>query len=332
MAFQIRQARRSASKLRALLQGPSGSGKTWGALEIAKGLGGATVVIDTEEGSSDAYDDRHEFKVLDLKPPFTPERYVEALNDAEASGADIIIVDSVTHCWSGPGGCLELLEDVARAEFRGNTWSAWSKLTPRWRAFVDRILRSRCHVIATGRSKTETAQEDQGGRKVVKKLGMKLEARDGLEYEFTVCLDLVHDGHFATVSKDRTGLFTGRDPKPITVETGRALAAWLQGSAAPVGGAAAPRATVGIESAQAPPPASDPRDDGRLEEIDRTVARATIAIGKARTREDVEAIRRLIGERLDEGRLGHPEAEALLRELDERESRIIAQEAADAVA
>ena len=58
------------------------------------------------------------------------------------------------------------------------------------------------------------------------KLGMKLEARDGLEYEFTTVLDLIHDGHYATVSKDRTGIFGG-DPKPITIDTGKRLADWL---------------------------------------------------------------------------------------------------------
>ena len=228
---QIRKARRSATKLRLLLAGPSGSGKTWGALSIAKGMGGRTVVIDTEEGSSDLYDHLHEFDVIDLRPPFSPEAYIEAITAAEAAGYEVIIIDSVTHCWSGPGGCLELLEDVAKAQFRGNTWSAFSVITPRWRAFVDKILRSPAHVICCGRSKTETAQVDDHGKKKVAKLGMKLEARDGLEFEFTCCLDIIHDGHYATVSKDRTGLFSG-DPKPITAETGSRLAEWLAGGKA----------------------------------------------------------------------------------------------------
>ena len=228
---QIRKARRSATKLRLLLAGPSGSGKTWGALSIGKGMGGRTVVIDTEEGSSDLYDHLHEFDVIDLRPPFSPEAYIEAITAAESAGYEVIIIDSVTHCWSGPGGCLEILEDVAKAQFRGNTWSAFSVITPRWRAFVDKILRSPAHVICCGRSKTETAQVDDHGKKKVAKLGMKLEARDGLEFEFTVCLDIIHDGHYATVSKDRTGLFQG-DPKPITAETGRRLAEWLAGGKA----------------------------------------------------------------------------------------------------
>lgn len=225
---QIRKARRSATKLRLLLTGPSGSGKTWGALQIAKGIGGKCVVIDTEEGSSDLYDHLHDFDVIDLRPPFSPERYIEAIAAAENAGYEVIIVDSVTHCWSGSGGCLEILEDVAKAQFRGNTWSAFSVITPRWRAFVDKLLRSPAHVICSGRSKTETAQVDDHGKKKVAKLGMKLEARDGLEFEFTCVLDLIHDGHYATVSKDRTGLFAG-DPKPITTETGKRLAEWLAG-------------------------------------------------------------------------------------------------------
>jgi hypothetical protein len=215
--------------MRLLLTGPSGSGKTYGGLLVAKGLGSQrTIVIDTEQGSSDLYDRLHDFDVIDLAPPFTPEAYIEAIDAAEGAGADCIVIDSISHEWNGKGGCLELVDEIARAKFKGNSWSAWSELTPRHRAFVDRMLRSSAHIIATGRSKTETAQVDDHGRKRVVKLGMRLESRDGAEYEFTTVLDIVHDGHFAVASKDRTGIF-GSDPKPITVETGKRLADWLAG-------------------------------------------------------------------------------------------------------
>jgi hypothetical protein len=197
-------------------------------LTLSKGIGGRTVVIDTEQGSSDMYDELHEFDVVDLGPPFTPERYIECITACENAGYDIIIVDSITHEWNGKGGCLELVDEIARAKFKGNTWSAYSEITPRHRAFIDAMLRSNAHIIATARAKTETAQVDEGGRKRVVKLGMAAETRQGVEFEFDVVLDLVHDGHFATVSKDRTGVFSG-DPKPITVETGRRLAEWLAG-------------------------------------------------------------------------------------------------------
>jgi hypothetical protein len=232
MAVAIRQARRRATKLRLLLEGPSGSGKTFGGLTVAKGLGcKRVIVIDTEQGSSDLYDTILPFDVIDLSPPFTPEKYIEAIEAAEEAGADCIIIDSISHEWNGKGGCLELVDEIARAKFKGNTWSAYSEITPRHRAFIDRMLRSSAHIIATTRSKTETAQVNEGGRTKVVKLGMKAETRDGVEYEFTTCLSLVHDGHFAVAAKDRTGLFSG-DPKPITVETGKRIAEWLSGGKA----------------------------------------------------------------------------------------------------
>ena len=157
----FKKAQRSLSKLRLAVQGPSGSGKTYGALMLAKGLGGKIAVIDTERGSASLYADlagMPEFDVLDLEAPYTPEKYVEAIHAAEEEGYDVLIVDSMTHEWDGQGGCLELIDQIARAKFRGNTWSAWSELTPRHRKFVDAMLQSKCHIIATMRSKTETVR------------------------------------------------------------------------------------------------------------------------------------------------------------------------------
>ena len=309
MGISIRKARRSATKLRILLTSPSGGGKTFGALLLAKGLGGRTVVIDTEEGSSDLYDELHDFDVIDLKPPFTPERYVEAISAAEAAGYEVIVVDSVTHCWSGKGGCLELVDDIAKAQFRGNTWSAFSVITPRWRAFVDAILRSSAHIVCTGRSKTETAQVEDHGKKKVAKLGMKLEARDGLEYEFTTVLDLVHDGHYATVSKDRTGIFSG-DPKPITVETGKRLAEWLAGAEpAP---AAKPRPAQPPKAAEAAEPEDAPP---KVAEI----------LGHIQAAKTVKALGRM-GDRIDEltseGHLDDLEVAELMGAINRRHQEI----------
>lgn len=228
--MQFTKAVRKKAKLRLALTGPSGSGKTYGALMIAKGLGGKIAVIDTEHGSASLYSHLAEFDTLELSAPYSPERYIEAIKAAEAAGYETLIIDSTTHEWNGSGGCLEINERLAHAKFRGNTWSAWNETTPRHRAFIDALLQADMHIIATGRSKTETSQVEEGGRKKVVKLGMKTEQRDGYEYEFTVVLDLIHDGHYATASKDRTGLFAG-DPKPVGEDTGRMLAQWLDGGA-----------------------------------------------------------------------------------------------------
>lgn len=224
--MEFKKAVRKRAKLRLALSGPSGSGKTYGGLLIAKGLGGRIAVIDTEEGSASMYSHLCDFDSLELKPPYSPERFIEALRLAEKNNYDIVIIDSVTHEWSGSGGCLEINDRLAKAKYKGNTWSAWSETTPRHRAFIDAINQSPCHVIATMRSKVETAME---GRTVFK-LGMKDEQRDGTEYEFTIVLNVIHDNHYAKASKDRTGLF--KEPHIITPATGKLLMEWLNSGAA----------------------------------------------------------------------------------------------------
>lgn len=230
--MQFQKAQRKKAKLRLGITGPSGSGKTWGALKIASGLGGSIAVIDTERGSASLYAHLTDFDVLELNPNYTPERFIEALRAAETAGYETVIIDSITHEWSGVGGCLELVDQIAAAKYRGNSWSAWNEMTPRHRALLDAILRSPCHIIVTMRSKTETTQTEENGKKKVVKLGMKAEQRDGFEYEMTTVLDLTHDQHYALASKDRTGLFSG-DPKPITADTGAMLREWLESGAEP---------------------------------------------------------------------------------------------------
>lgn len=225
MFFQ--KATRKQARLRLALTGPSGSGKTYGALLIAKGLGCKTAVIDTERGSASLYSNGFDFDVLELSPPFAPERFITAIKAAEDAGYECIIIDSATHEWSGTGGCLEINEQLAASRLRGNTWSAWNETTPRHRSFIDAMVQSKMHIIATGRSKTETAQQDSNGKKSIIKLGVKTEQRDGFEYEFTVVLDIVHDGHWATASKDRTGLFSDKAPTQISEKTGAELLDWL---------------------------------------------------------------------------------------------------------
>ncbi len=231
MAFV--KATRKKSKLRLALTGPSGSGKTFSALTVAKGMGGKIAVIDTEKGSASLYSHVVDFDVMELSPPYTPERFIGAIKEAQAAGYATLIIDSITHEWSGAGGCLELVDEIAKARYKGNTWSAWNDITPRHRAFIDAMLQADMHIIATVRSKTETSQTEDGGKKKVVKLGMKAEQRDGVEYEFTIVLDIIHAGHFADATKDRTGLFMGRDPVVLSVSTGEQLLSWLDGGAEP---------------------------------------------------------------------------------------------------
>lgn len=218
----FKKAERKQAKLRLALAGPSGSGKTYSALLLAQGLGGRIAVLDTEHGSASLYADLVDFDAMELHAPYSPERYIEVIVAAEQAGYDTLIIDSYSHEWTGSGGCLEQNETVAHQKFRGNTWAAWNETTPRHRKLTDKILTSSMHIICTMRSKTETVQGE--GKKILK-LGMKSEQRDGTDYEFTVVLDLTHDGHTATASKDRTKLFD--QPELISADTGARLLAWL---------------------------------------------------------------------------------------------------------
>jgi hypothetical protein len=216
------KAERKQAKLRLALAAPSGAGKTYSALLLAKGLGGKIAVLDTESGSASLYADLVEFDVVELCAPFTPERYIDVITAAEKAGYDTLIIDSYSHEWTGSGGCLEANEQLAHSKFKGNTWAAWNETTPRHRKLTNKILGSSMHIICTMRSKTETVQGE--GKKIIK-LGMKSEQRDGSDYEFTVVLDVSHDSHEASASKDRTKLFTGYEV--IGEHTGKMLLEWL---------------------------------------------------------------------------------------------------------
>lgn len=220
---QLKKATRKRVKLRLNLSAPSGAGKTYSALRMAKGLCDdweKIAVIDTENGSASLYSDLGDFNVIDLTPPFTPEKYIEAIKTCVNAGIEVIIIDSSTHEWA----CLlEENELLAQAKFRGNTWSAWSSTTPRHDRFINAVLHADAHVITCTRSKTETVMGDD---KRVKKVGMKDVQREGWEYELTVSLNIDRDTHLAIASKDRTNLFEGKNPFLITEETGEEIAKW----------------------------------------------------------------------------------------------------------
>jgi len=226
--MQLQKATRKKSKLRLNISGPAGSGKTYSALKMAKGLIGdwsKIAVIDTENGSASLYEHLGGFQTVDLQAPFTPERYIEAIDMCIAGGIECIIIDSSSHEWSGSGGCVEINEHLAQTKFKGNTWSAWSQTTPRHDAFVNKVLQCPVHVITCTRSKMETVMTDD---KKVKKLGMKDIQREGWEYELTVSLNLDRDTHTAQASKDRTELFEGLDPFVITEKTGEVIKQWCE--------------------------------------------------------------------------------------------------------
>lgn len=203
----FQKAVKTQAKLRMAIDGPSGSGKTYTALIAATALanGGKIAVIDTERGSASLYSDRFEFDVAVLDT-FSPLKYVELIEEAEQAGYAVIVIDSLSHAWEGEGGALDMVDDAAKRSQSKNTFTAWKDVTPLHRRLVDAMLQSKCHIIATMRSKTEYVIEEveRNGRKVQtpRKIGMAPIQRAGMEYEFTIVGDMDLDHNFI-VSKSR---------------------------------------------------------------------------------------------------------------------------------
>jgi hypothetical protein len=223
----FQKARRSSSKLRLALTGPAGSGKTYSSLQIAKGLGGKIAMIDTERGSGSLYANICDYDVLRIDPPFEPRKYIEGIKAAEEAGYDLLIIDSLSHAWAGEGGILTIHDRTAKSV--RNSFDAWREVTPQHNQLVDAILASTCHIIVSMRTKTGYEVTSENGKTKVSKVGLAPIQREGLEYEFTCVLDLGVDGHVATASKDRTGLFDGTRLTP-TSEMGKTLLNWLNNS------------------------------------------------------------------------------------------------------
>lgn len=254
--FDFKKAERKKAKLRLALCGPSGSGKTYSALLIAKGLGGKVALIDTEKGSGDLYADNPEIGLdyysVQFTPPYSPERAVAAIRAAKDAGFDVVIFDSLSHIWMGEGGLLDMVDLAARSK-RGNSFAAWKEVKPHEKKFLEALTGTDIHIIATMRTKTawEVEKDERTGKTRPVKVGMKPEQREGLEYEFTLVLDLSVDGNVATASKDRTSLFRGRHFVP-SEETGRELLAWLNAGSEP-------EAATPTSPAAVPAPASQDR-------------------------------------------------------------------------
>jgi DNA polymerase III delta prime subunit len=225
MAVQIRKASRKKVKMRMAFEGPAGSGKTTSALLVAKGLCGSldkVIVIDTENRSSELYANLGDFSVIEMTPPFSPEKFIEAIKAAENADFEVIIIDSASAEWIGKGGILDI-----HGAMPGNSFTNWAKIGPRHQAFIDAMLQSTAHVICNLRTKTEYVLVEKNGKQVPEKVGMKSETRDNLDYEMTIVFTMDIKNN-ASTSKDRTNLFFNKPQFIPTEETGKLIAAWCE--------------------------------------------------------------------------------------------------------
>ena len=205
MTFKKKTASRALRKVRILLTGVSGSGKSLGGLYLAKGLletGKKLVVIDTESGSANEYEGLMPYEVIQFDPPYTPERYIEAMEYAvrETPDIGILMVDSISHEWKL---MLEQKDAFVNDNPGCNQWTAWGPFTKRHDAFLDRLLHLPCHVFCTARSKTKYVI---GEKNRPHKVGVNPIIREETDFDFNPEFDFSRDTHKFTV-KSRSGEF-----------------------------------------------------------------------------------------------------------------------------
>jgi len=151
-------------------------------------------MIDTERGSGELYADDFEYDVDQLGAPYSPDRYIERINEAERAGYDVLIIDSGSHAWTGTGGVVDMANKWGSGS--KNPFGGWDKATPEQNRFVDRMLSYGGHMILCLRTKTAyEVQETEKGKKTPVKVGLAPVQRDGIEYEFTLTFDLDVDGN-----------------------------------------------------------------------------------------------------------------------------------------
>lgn len=217
----FQKAKREQLWVKVAMAGPSGSGKTYSGLRLARGLaekcGSRIAAIDTENGRIRYYADEFDFDDMQFETPFTPEKYIEAIDSAVEAGYKVLVIDSMSHEWDY---CLEVHNKMP-----GNSYTNWAKITPRHDAFMEKILQAPIHVIATMRGKDEYVLEEKNGKQVPKKVGLGYKQRDGVEYNYTVTFNIAQDTHVADVTKDNTHLFEGRYDM-LTEKDGVALYNW----------------------------------------------------------------------------------------------------------
>lgn len=236
----LKRAVRAKMKVPIMLMGASGSGKTVSALLIAKGIvwemfpdlsdderWGKIAVIDTEHSRSTLYagmtiegQEIGSFLHYDLTAPFTPQRYKEAFMECKSAGCEVVIVDSITHAWSGEGGVLDKVNAL------GGKFSDWNKVKPDENELLSIFLDTDVHVIACVRSKQgyELTTLDTG-KLQIEKVGLKAEQKDSLEYEFAITFQL-YQNHTAEAMKDNSNSFDERFI--ITEQTGKQIYEWAE--------------------------------------------------------------------------------------------------------
>lgn len=231
--FAFTQAKRQGVGLFVGVAGGTGSGKTFSALRIARGIAGPTgkiAAIDTEARRMSHYSDRFKFDVADLAPPFRPERFAQAAEDAERAGYAVLIIDSMTHEWAGEGGVLDWHDEIAGDDPKKNM-QGWIKPKGQHKAMISSFLTRRIPLVFCFRAE-EKVKVGAGGRP--ESQGWMPIGDSRFMFELTTMLTLSNEAPGVVnlklpckVQEQHLGFFT--HGQHVTEDAGAALAAWARG-------------------------------------------------------------------------------------------------------
>lgn len=231
--MQIQPATRQGVIPLISLYSESGCGKTYSSLLLARGLAGPTgkiVGIDTESRRMSLYADviQGGFDVLNLDAPFTPQRYMEALQTAFDAKPAVVVTDSFSHEWEGLGGVCDMAAEREEKSGRAGLHN-WKDPKLQHAKLVQFLLRSPVPVICCIRAKYKTRQKkDEKGKTVIVKdeFTSPIQAEDFI-YESTCHAEVLPD-HSINLTKCSHPSLRECFPKtgPIEVKHGEMLRQW----------------------------------------------------------------------------------------------------------
>lgn len=251
--FEDKPAVRSRVPLLLGIVGPSSSGKTFSALRLATGMqrviGGDIFFIDTEHERGLHYADHFKFRHVDFKPPFSPLRYLAAIEHCVRKGAKILVIDSMTHEHSGEGGVMDQSEKMLDRKC-GDDWKAREKnlmlslVRPKAerKKLNNAIVQLGINAVLCYRAQ-DKIKPVRGGEPL--KLGWQPETTSPLHYDMTQRFLLTPgcDGVPSLIGDTEAEKRMVKNPamfrdlfkigQPLDEDTGEALARWAAGSSAP---------------------------------------------------------------------------------------------------
>lgn len=222
----FKPAHRKSVALRMAITGITGAGKTYTALKMATRIadGGRIALISTD-GTAHLYADNFNFDCCRL-PTNHPTAYTEAIRYAVEHKYEVLIIDSFSDEWAGPGGILEVVD---QAKLVGK--DGWAELRKPQAILADLMATAPIHLIVTMKVDeivTQTVGAD--GKPTTIKLGGKLVQNKDVPYSFDIILAL-GDPQGVTVKgvveKTRNSLLKGLVFENPGDELAGAILAWL---------------------------------------------------------------------------------------------------------